>query len=78
MSLRADVRGQPERADRAGAGRRLRRRDLDGTPRDTRVWAEPLDGAVGQIDAGGRVRRPAAMTPERQAPLLKRWRVCVG
>ena len=63
-----------ERALTAG----LRHRDVDETLRDTRVWARSLDGAVGQIDAGGRVRRPAAMTPEREAALLERWRARVG
>jgi hypothetical protein len=42
----------------------LRHRDVDETLRDTRAWAESLDGPVGQIDAGGRVRRPTALTPE--------------
>jgi len=39
---------------------------------------ESLDGAAAQIDAGGRVRQPTAMTPEREADLLERWRARVG
>src|SRR5215471_19266552 len=45
-----------ERALAAG----LRCRDLDDTIRDTRAWAESMDGAPAQLDAGGRARRPAA------------------
>jgi 2'-hydroxyisoflavone reductase len=63
-----------ERALAAG----LRHRDVDETLRDTRAWAEALDGAVGQIDAGGRVRRPTAVTPEREAALLERWRTRIS
>jgi hypothetical protein len=63
--------------ERALTGR-ARHRDLDETLRDTRFWGASLNAAVGQIDAGGRVRRPAAMTPEREATLLGRWRVRVG
>jgi hypothetical protein len=37
-----------------------------------------VDGAVGQVDAGGRVRRPTALTPEREAELLERWHAHVG
>jgi len=59
-----------ERALAAG----LRHRPVDDTIRDTRDWAESLDGAPAQVDAGGRVRRPAALTPEREAELLERWR----
>ena len=51
----------------------LRHRDVDETIRDTRAWAEARDGAAGQVDAGGRVRRPTAITPEREAELLERW-----
>jgi hypothetical protein len=36
----------------------LRHRDVDETLRDTRVRAGSLDGAVGEIDAGARVRQP--------------------
>jgi 2'-hydroxyisoflavone reductase len=56
----------------------LRHRDVDETLRDTRAWAESVDGAVGQVDAGGRVRRPTALTPEREAELLERWHAHVG
>lgn len=56
----------------------LRHRDVDETIRDTRAWAESRDGAVGQVDAGGRVRRPTAMTPEREVELLERWHAGVG
>ncbi len=59
-----------------GAG--LRHRGVDETLRDIRVWAESLGGTVDQIDAGGRVRRPTALTPEREADLLERWRARVG
>ena len=63
-----------ERALAAG----LRHRDVDETIRDTRAWAESLDGAAGQVDAGGRVRRPTALTPEREAELLERWHATLG
>jgi 2'-hydroxyisoflavone reductase len=63
-----------ERAVAAG----LRHRDVDETIRDTRAWAESHDGAAGQVDAGGRVRRPTAVTPEREAGLLERWHARVG
>jgi hypothetical protein len=56
----------------------LRHPHVDETLRDTRVWAESFDGPVGQIDAGGRVRRPTAMTPDREAALLERWRTRVS
>ncbi len=56
----------------------LRTRDVDETIRHTRAWAESLDGLPGQVDAGGRVRRPSAMTPEREAELLTHWRARVG
>jgi 2'-hydroxyisoflavone reductase len=57
----------------------LRHRDVDETIRDTRAWAESAaDGAAGQLDAGGRARRPAALTREREADLLERWRAHVG
>jgi 2'-hydroxyisoflavone reductase len=56
----------------------LRHRDVDETIRDTRAWAESHDGTVGQVDAGGRVRLPAALTPEREAELLERWHASVG
>jgi 2'-hydroxyisoflavone reductase len=59
-----------ERALDAG----LHHRGIDETLRDTRLWAESLSGTVGQIDAGGRVRRPIAITAEREAELLERWR----
>jgi 2'-hydroxyisoflavone reductase len=59
-----------------GAG--LRHRGVDETLRDTRVWAESLSDTVGQIDAGGRVRRPTAMTAEREAELLERWRTRIA
>ncbi len=48
-------------------------RDLDETIRDTRAWAEALDGSPGATDAGGRVRRPTQITAEREAELLERW-----
>jgi 2'-hydroxyisoflavone reductase len=51
----------------------LRHRDLDETIRDTRAWAESLDGEPGQVDAGGRRRRPTAISAEREAELLERW-----
>jgi 2'-hydroxyisoflavone reductase len=51
----------------------LRHRDLDETIRDTRAWAESLDAAPGQLDAGGRNRLPTAISPEREAELLERW-----
>lgn len=56
----------------------LRIRDLDETLRDTRAWAEAQDGQVGQVDAAGRLRRPTAITPEREAELLERWHARVG
>lgn len=56
----------------------LRHRDVDETIRDTRAWAESASGAAGQVDAGGRARRPTAMTPDREAELLERWRARVG
>jgi 2'-hydroxyisoflavone reductase len=56
----------------------LRHRDLDETIRDTRAWAETQGDSASQVDAGGRVRRPTAMTPEREAELLERWRARVG
>jgi 2'-hydroxyisoflavone reductase len=52
----------------------LRHRDVDETIRDTRAWAESPDAAPGQVDAGGRRRQPGALTPEREAELLERWR----
>jgi 2'-hydroxyisoflavone reductase len=58
-----------ERALAAG----LAFRDVDETLRDTRAWAESADGARGQVDAGGRDRRPATLTPEREAELLGLW-----
>jgi 2'-hydroxyisoflavone reductase len=63
-----------ERALAAG----LRHRDVDETIRDTRAWAESQDGTAGQVDAGGRVRRPTAMTRDREAELLERWHAHVG
>jgi 2'-hydroxyisoflavone reductase len=51
----------------------LRHRDVDETIRDTRAWAESQGGSAGQVDAGGRVRRPTAMSPEREAELLEQW-----
>jgi 2'-hydroxyisoflavone reductase len=51
----------------------LRHRELDETIRDTRAWAASLEGAPGQVDAGGRSRRPAAISSEREAELLERW-----
>lgn len=57
-----------ERAVAAG----LRFRPLADTIRDTREWAlaNPNPGAR---DAGGRVRRPSTLTPEREAELLRAW-----
>lgn len=57
--------------DRAAAAG-LRYRELSVTIRDTREWAlsrEPVSAA----DAGGRVRQPATLTPEREAELLTLW-----
>lgn len=51
----------------------LRFRDVDRTISDTRAWAETQGADAGQVDAAGRVRRPTAMTPEREAELLERW-----
>jgi 2'-hydroxyisoflavone reductase len=65
------------RIDRALAAG-LRHRDVAETIRDARDWAESQDGAVGQVDAGGRVRRPTALTTEREAELLERWHATVG
>ena len=59
-----------------GAG--LRHRGVDETLRDTRVWAESFSDTVGQIDGGGRVRRPTALTPQREAELLERWRARIA
>ena len=56
----------------------LRHRDVAETIRDTRAWAESQDGAAGQVDAGGRIRRPTALTAEREAELLERWHASVG
>lgn len=57
-----------DRATAAG----LRYRDLARTIRDTREWAQ--SGAlVSATDAGGRVRQPATLTPEREAELLALW-----
>jgi 2'-hydroxyisoflavone reductase len=57
----------------------LRFRDLDDTIRDTRAWAlgrgedfEP------QVDAGGRVRMRAGLTPDREAELLSLWHLREG
>jgi 2'-hydroxyisoflavone reductase len=63
-----------ERALAAG----LRCRGHQETLRDTRAWAESESAAAGQVDAGGRVRRPAAMTADREAELLGAWRARVG
>jgi len=55
----------------------LRYRDLAVTIRDTREWAQ--SGApVSATDAGGRVRQPATLTPEREAQLLALWRERLG
>jgi 2'-hydroxyisoflavone reductase len=51
----------------------LRHRDLDATIADTRAWAESLDGDPVEVDAGGRVRRPATLAADREAELLERW-----
>jgi 2'-hydroxyisoflavone reductase len=50
----------------------LRYRDLPVTIKDTREWAEssPPPSAT---DAGGRVRRPLTLSPEREAELLALW-----
>ena len=57
-----------DRATAAG----LRYRALARTIRDTREWAQ--SGAlVSATDAGGRVRQPATLTPEREAELLALW-----
>jgi 2'-hydroxyisoflavone reductase len=56
----------------------LRHRVVDATIRETRAWAESPGAAAGQVDAGGRVRRPAALTSEREAELLERWHTRVG
>lgn len=53
----------------------LRHRTVDDTIRDTRAWAETLDAAPRQRDAGGRDRQPRAITPGREAELLDRWHV---
>jgi len=51
----------------------LRHRDLDETIRDVRTWAESLDEPPVAVDAGGRRRTPATLTPEREEELLRRW-----
>lgn len=56
----------------------LRFRDVDETIRDTRDWAESSAATAGQVDAGGRARRPSAISPEREAELLERWHARVG
>jgi 2'-hydroxyisoflavone reductase len=56
----------------------LRHRPVDETIRDTRAWAESRDGSAGQVDAGGRVRRPTAITPDREAELLEQWHLNGG
>jgi 2'-hydroxyisoflavone reductase len=59
-----------ERALAAG----LRHRAVDDTIRDTRAWAETLDAAPRQLDAGGRDRQTGAITPDREVELLDLWR----
>lgn len=57
--------------DRAAAAG-LRYRDLALTICDTREWAVS-SGPVSAADAGGRVRQPATLTPERETELLTLW-----
>ena len=52
----------------------LRHRDVSETIRDTREWVESLARDPAVVDAGGRARRPVALSPEREAELLERWR----
>jgi 2'-hydroxyisoflavone reductase len=54
----------------AGAG--LRYRELAATIRDTREWAQSSP-PVPATDAGGRMRQPSTLTPEREAQLLALW-----
>jgi len=56
----------------------LRLRDVDDTLRDTREWAAAEGATAGQVDAGGRARRPTAISPEREAELLEHWHARVG
>ncbi|HKF78402.1 MAG TPA: NAD-dependent epimerase/dehydratase family protein [Candidatus Dormibacteraeota bacterium] len=50
----------------------LRFRDLDATIRDTRAWAAS-GVSPAAVDAGGRLRRPAQLSAEREAELLRAW-----
>jgi 2'-hydroxyisoflavone reductase len=50
----------------------LRTRDLADTLAATRAWAATA-ADPSATDAGGRVRRPSTLTPEREAELLEAW-----
>lgn len=51
----------------------LRFRNLDATIRDTREWAASAAEARAMDDAGGRQRRPAQLSAEREVELLRAW-----
>ena len=56
----------------------LRFRPLEQTILDTLEWRRRQEPGAPQVDAGGRVRVPAGMTPEREAELLRLWHERVG
>jgi len=58
-----------ERALAAG----FRLKPVEQTIADTLAWASRAGPSEAQVDAGGRVRTPAGISPQREAELLRHW-----